>query len=115
MPLSPSCPMFVHVRPCVSPGSAFFLPHGQRIYNTLLHWLRQEYRQRGYDEVSSPILYHQSLWERSGHWEHYKENMFLIGKGEGETETASTPASTSVPTSAPTATPAPASASTSTS
>lgn len=60
----------------VSPGSAFWLPHGTRIYNTLVDLLRSEYRQRGYDEVITPNMYNTKLWETSGHWANYKENMF---------------------------------------
>ncbi|KAN0018238.1 hypothetical protein ACTFIU_010852 [Dictyostelium citrinum] len=59
-----------------SPGSCFFLPHGTKIYNKLLQFLRSEYRKRGYHEVISPNIYNQKLWETSGHWDNYKENMF---------------------------------------
>ncbi|KAK5577159.1 hypothetical protein RB653_002097 [Dictyostelium firmibasis] len=59
-----------------SPGSCFFLPHGTKIYNKLLQFLRSEYRKRGYQEVISPNIYNQKLWETSGHWDNYKDNMF---------------------------------------
>lgn len=62
----------------MSPGSAFWLPHGTRIYNTLCEWLRKEYRLRGYDEVITPNMYNSKLWEQSGHWGNYKENMFAF-------------------------------------
>jgi len=62
----------------MSPGSAFFLPHGTRIYNKLLDLIRLEYRKRGFTEVQTPNIYNSKLWEQSGHWEKYKENMFLI-------------------------------------
>lgn len=62
----------------MSPGSAFWLPHGTRIYNTLVDMLRNEYRQRGYEEVITPNMYNTKLWETSGHWENYKENMFAF-------------------------------------
>lgn len=62
----------------MSPGSAFWLPHGTRIYNTLVDLMRSEYRQRGYDEVITPNMYNTKLWEVSGHWGNYKENMFTI-------------------------------------
>ncbi|OBA20048.1 threonyl-tRNA synthetase [Metschnikowia bicuspidata var. bicuspidata NRRL YB-4993] len=62
----------------MSPGSAFWLPHGTRIYNTLVDMLKSEYRQRGYDEVITPNMYNTKLWETSGHWENYKENMFAF-------------------------------------
>ncbi|KAL6451131.1 THS1 Threonine--tRNA ligase [Candida maltosa Xu316] len=60
----------------MSPGSAMWLPHGARIYNTLVDTLRTEYRRRGYEEVITPNMYSTKLWETSGHWQNYKENMF---------------------------------------
>ncbi|TNN02724.1 hypothetical protein fugu_010211 [Takifugu bimaculatus] len=60
----------------VSPGSCFFLPKGAHIYNTLTDFIKGEYRRRGFTEVVTPTLYSTALWERSGHWEHYSENMF---------------------------------------
>ncbi|KAJ3598600.1 hypothetical protein NHX12_002106 [Muraenolepis orangiensis] len=66
----------------VSPGSCFFLPKGAHIYNTLTDFIKSEYRRRGFDEVVTPTLYSTALWERSGHWEHYSENMFtVVSKG----------------------------------
>jgi threonyl-tRNA synthetase len=62
----------------VSPGSPFFYPKGTLVYNELLKFLRSEYEKRGYQEVITPLLYDKSLWERSGHWEHYRENMFVF-------------------------------------
>ncbi|XP_030604752.1 threonine--tRNA ligase, cytoplasmic [Archocentrus centrarchus] len=66
----------------VSPGSCFFLPKGAYIYNTLTDFIKSEYRKRGFTEVVTPTLYSTALWERSGHWEHYSENMFTV-KSEG--------------------------------
>jgi threonyl-tRNA synthetase len=60
----------------LSPGSAFFLPHGARIYNTLIDYIRSEYRKRGFTEVVTPNVYNVKLWETSGHWLNYRENMF---------------------------------------
>ncbi|CUM64829.1 uncharacterized protein PRCAT00002444001 [Priceomyces carsonii] len=60
----------------MSPGCAFWLPHGARIYNTLVEFIRSEYKQRGYEEIISPNMYNSKLWEISGHWGNYKENMF---------------------------------------
>lgn len=60
----------------LSPGSCFFLPHGSRIYNRLVEFIRAEYRQRGFSEVISPNVYNVNLWKTSGHWENYRENMF---------------------------------------
>ncbi|CAI7239727.1 CFC_collapsed_G0026220.mRNA.1.CDS.1 [Saccharomyces cerevisiae] len=62
----------------MSPGSCFWLPHGTRIYNTLVDLLRTEYRKRGYEEVITPNMYNSKLWETSGHWANYKENMFTF-------------------------------------
>uniref|UniRef100_A0A3P8SD15 threonine--tRNA ligase n=1 Tax=Amphiprion percula TaxID=161767 RepID=A0A3P8SD15_AMPPE len=62
----------------VSPGSCFFLPKGAHIYNTLTDFIKSEYRRRGFSEVVTPTLYSTALWERSGHWEHYSENMFTV-------------------------------------
>ncbi|EIM87343.1 threonyl-tRNA synthetase [Stereum hirsutum FP-91666 SS1] len=62
----------------MSPGSAFWLPHGTRIYNTLIELMRSEYYKRGYQEVISPNMYHSKLWETSGHWQNYKDDMFTL-------------------------------------
>ncbi|EJD47876.1 threonyl-tRNA synthetase [Auricularia subglabra TFB-10046 SS5] len=62
----------------ISPGSCFFLPNGTRIYNTLVEFVRSEYWKRGYQEVISPNLFNVKLWETSGHWQNYKENMFNL-------------------------------------
>ncbi|MBI2900768.1 MAG: threonine--tRNA ligase [Planctomycetes bacterium] len=61
-----------------SPGAPFFLPKGTVIYNELLSFIRAEYRKRGFQEVVTPQLFNKGLWELSGHWEHYRENMFLL-------------------------------------
>jgi threonyl-tRNA synthetase len=65
-----------------SPGSCFFLPHGQRIYNKLREFICGEYKKRGFEEVSTPNIYSKELWEISGHWEKYKENIFHFGKDD---------------------------------
>ncbi|KAH7882947.1 hypothetical protein F5I97DRAFT_1938851 [Phlebopus sp. FC_14] len=62
----------------LSPGSCFFLPHGTRIYNTLVELMRSEYLKRGYQEVISPNMYNSKLWETSGHWQNYKDDMFTL-------------------------------------
>lgn len=64
-----------------SPGSCFFLPNGAVMYNTLIEFLREEYRKRGFKEVITPNIFCTHLWEESGHLQNYKENMFII---EGE-------------------------------
>uniref|UniRef100_A0A8C7XWT0 threonine--tRNA ligase n=1 Tax=Oryzias sinensis TaxID=183150 RepID=A0A8C7XWT0_9TELE len=60
----------------LSPGSCFFLPKGAFIYNTLIEFIRSEYRNRGFQEVVTPNIYNSKLWVTSGHWQHYSENMF---------------------------------------
>ncbi|XP_055682070.1 threonine--tRNA ligase 1, cytoplasmic isoform X2 [Lutzomyia longipalpis] len=60
----------------LSPGSCFFQPRGAHIYNTLVNFIRCEYRKRGFQEVISPNMYNAKLWQISGHWQHYAENMF---------------------------------------
>jgi threonyl-tRNA synthetase len=62
----------------VSPGSPFWHPKGMVIWNELEDLRRRENSSRGYDEVKTPLIYDQKLWERSGHWEKYREHMFLI-------------------------------------
>uniref|UniRef100_A0A8C5AJB2 threonine--tRNA ligase n=1 Tax=Gadus morhua TaxID=8049 RepID=A0A8C5AJB2_GADMO len=60
----------------LSPGSCFFLPKGAFIYNTLVQFIRSEYKKRGFQEVVTPNIYNSKLWQTSGHWQHYSENMF---------------------------------------
>jgi threonyl-tRNA synthetase len=67
-----------------TPGSVFFLPKGAVIYNELLSFIRREYRRRGYQEVVTPQLYNKQLWQTSGHWDHYRENMFLLNMDDQE-------------------------------
>lgn len=68
----------------LSPGSAFFYPKGAHIYNKLMDFIRKEYRKRGFQEVITPNVYNAKLWQTSGHWQHYAENMFSF---ESEKET----------------------------
>ncbi|XP_034954539.1 threonine--tRNA ligase, mitochondrial isoform X2 [Zootoca vivipara] len=60
----------------LSPGSCFFLPKGAHIYTTLMDFVKSEYLKRGFSEVITPNIYNAKLWEASGHWQHYAENMF---------------------------------------
>ncbi|KAK0097452.1 hypothetical protein PV326_001792 [Microctonus aethiopoides] len=60
----------------LSPGSCFFQPRGAHIYNTLIDLIRSEYKKRGFQEVVTPNIYNSKLWQASGHWQHYAENMF---------------------------------------
>ncbi|XP_016055812.1 PREDICTED: probable threonine--tRNA ligase 2, cytoplasmic isoform X2 [Miniopterus natalensis] len=62
----------------LSPGSCFFCPRGAFIYNTLMEFIREEYHRRNFMEVLSPNVYNSKLWEASGHWQHYSENMFTF-------------------------------------
>ncbi|KAK9472212.1 uncharacterized protein V1510DRAFT_418276 [Dipodascopsis tothii] len=61
-----------------TPGSVFFLPHGTRVVNTLIRFMRRQQAAFGFEEVMSPQIYKQQLWEQSGHWEKYKEDMFAV-------------------------------------
>ena len=58
------------------PGFPFFLPKGMVLRNTLLDYWRKVHKKYGYVEISTPIILNQELWHRSGHWDHYKENMY---------------------------------------
>lgn len=58
------------------PGFPFFLPNGMVLKNTLLDYWREIHRKAGYVEISTPIMLTRQLWETSGHWDHYKENMY---------------------------------------
>jgi threonyl-tRNA synthetase len=62
----------------VSPGSAFWHPKGQRIWRTLEGAMRELQERRGYQEISTPIVVSEKLWRQSGHWDLYRENMFLV-------------------------------------
>ena len=62
----------------IAPGAPFWHPKGMVIFRELERLWREEHDRRGYQEISTPILVHRKLWEQSGHWEHYKENMFLL-------------------------------------
>jgi threonyl-tRNA synthetase len=61
----------------VAPGSAFWFPAGAEVFNSLVALSREMNRERGYTEVKTPQLYDSSLWVTSGHWEKYRENMFV--------------------------------------
>jgi len=62
----------------LSPGSAFWLPHGTRIYNTLINFIKKQYWERGYDEIITPNIFNMELWVQSGHAKHYKDDMFTF-------------------------------------
>ena len=58
------------------PGFPFFLPNGMVLRNTLIEYWREVHKRYGYVEISTPMILNRSLWERSGHWAHYKDNMY---------------------------------------
>src|SRR5262249_51544094 len=66
----------------ISPGSPFWHPKGMVIWNTLEDVRRHENARRGYVEVRTPLIYDQLIWEKSGHWEKFREHMFLIPHDE---------------------------------
>jgi len=68
-----------------APGLAYFLPKGVKIYNELVNYWRDEHEKYNYQEIFSPLLNKRELYETSGHWEHYQENMFLSQTKEEET------------------------------
>jgi len=61
-----------------SPGSCFWYPKGAYIYNALMDLMKEEYRKRGFKEVMSPNMYDSDLWKKSGHWQHYSDDMFTF-------------------------------------
>jgi threonyl-tRNA synthetase len=67
-----------------SPGSAFWLPNGTVLRQTIEDFNREEHRKRGYKEVRTPVILDRTLWERSGHWALYKGNMFVTETEERE-------------------------------
>src|SRR6267142_2540341 len=68
-----------------APGAAFWLPKGTTVYNTLANYMRGVLFPAGYVEVKTPLIFNKALWERSGHWKHYRDDMFLIESGDNET------------------------------
>ena len=59
------------------PGFPFFHPNGMIIRNELIDYWREVHRRYGYQEIKTPIILNRKLWETSGHWDHYKENMYF--------------------------------------
>jgi threonyl-tRNA synthetase len=66
----------------ISPGSPFFLPKGAVLYNALVDYIRRLYRRYGFDEVITPQVFKNELWHTSGHWDNFRENMFLTADRE---------------------------------
>ncbi|MEW6321678.1 MAG: threonine--tRNA ligase [Acidobacteriota bacterium] len=67
-----------------APGAGFWTGKGTTLYHTLANYMRGKLLPAGYQEVKTPIVYNKSLWERSGHWSHYRENMFLVESADGD-------------------------------
>src|SRR5258705_2234015 len=67
-----------------APGAAFWQDKGTTLYNTLANYMRGVLLPNGYVEVKTPIIYNKALWETSGHWSHYRQNMFQVQGSEGE-------------------------------
>lgn len=62
----------------VTPGSVFFLPHGTRVFNKLIQFMKNQQLKYGFNEVITPLIYKSKLWKTSGHWENYKDDMFKV-------------------------------------
>src|SRR5687768_13883077 len=67
-----------------APGATFWQDKGTTLYNTLANYMRDAVLPNGYVEVKTPIIYNKALWETSGHWSHYRQNMFQVQGSEGE-------------------------------
>ncbi len=67
-----------------APGATFWLAKGATLYNTLADYMRSVLFPAGYVEVKTPVVFNRSLWETSGHWSHYRENMFLVKSADGD-------------------------------
>ena len=68
-----------------APGAAFWQDKGTTLYNTIANYMRDVLFPAGYVEVKTPLVYNKALWEQSGHWSFYQENMFIIESADGET------------------------------
>jgi threonyl-tRNA synthetase len=65
-----------------APGATFWLAKGTTLYNTLADYMREVLFPAGYVEVKTPLIFNKALWETSGHWQHYRQNMFLVESAE---------------------------------
>lgn len=70
-----------------APGMPYWLPRGFKMYNAILQFWRELHEEYGYQEILAPVINHKKLWETSGHWGHYKENMFLVTNATVDEET----------------------------
>lgn len=66
------------------PGFPFFMPNGMVVRNELENFWRAEHRKRGYEEIKTPLILNEELWHTSGHWDHYKNNMYFTKIDEGD-------------------------------
>lgn len=67
-----------------APGMPFFLPKGQQVYNELISYWREVHQKYGYSEITTPTMMSRELWETSGHWDHYKDNMYTTKVDEAD-------------------------------
>jgi threonyl-tRNA synthetase len=67
-----------------APGAVFWAGKGSTLYHTLADYMRVKLRPAGYQEVKTPLVYNKDLWVMSGHWSHYRENMFLVKSADGD-------------------------------
>jgi len=67
-----------------APGMPYWLPKGTILFNNLMDFWRKEHEKRGYQEFKSPVMNKKELYEKSGHWEHYRDNMFIVDTKEKE-------------------------------
>ena len=77
--LGPKLDLFI-LEPSVTPGMPFFLPKGTIVMNELMRFSRELHLERGYVEVITPLIMNEALWRRSGHWDHFKDNMYFTQK-----------------------------------
>jgi len=74
----------------IAPGQPFYLPKGMIIFNELVDYVRRLYRRYGFEEVITPQIFRNELWHKSGHWDNFRENMFLAPDPESESSTIDT-------------------------
>jgi threonyl-tRNA synthetase len=67
-----------------APGMPYWLPNGVKLFNELVNFWRVEHEKHNYQEIMSPLINKSDLWKISGHWDHYKEDMFIADMGENE-------------------------------
>ena len=80
-----------------APGAAFWLDKGTTLYHTLANYMREVLLPNGYVEVKTPLIFNKALWETSGHWSHYRQNMFLVDAGPQEAQGLTAPAKNEAP------------------